>query len=127
MIKVCKKCHGKSIQKFGKTDGRQRYKCMDCGYIFRSSRRVSRVKLQENHQLFLNYSLHKQTLTELADNAGASVKTIHRKLTSVFKEKIKISQLHHNIRLNPHLSEYISSVLILDATFFGRKGSNAQW
>jgi hypothetical protein len=56
-----------------------------------------------------------------------SIKTIHRKLTSIFYEKIERSQLHYNIRLNPNLSQYTSSVLILDATFFGRKGSETQW
>jgi hypothetical protein len=127
MIKICKKCQGKSIQKFGKSDGRQRYKCMNCDHIFRSSRRVSVVKSQKNQQLFKAYSLHKQTLSELADDAGVSVRTIHRKLNSVFKEKIECSQQSSNIRLNLKLSQYISSILILDATFFGRKGSDIQW
>jgi transposase-like protein len=121
MIKICKKCYGKSIQKFGKTDGRQRYKCMNCGYIFRSSRRISVSETKKNQDLFLEYSIHKQTLSELADDSSLSVRTIHRKLTSIFKEKIEISQLYHNIRLNPYLSQYTSSILILDATFFGRK------
>lgn len=127
MIKICKKCHGISIQKFGKTDGRQRYKCTDCGYIFRSSRRVSGVKLQENHRLFLDYSLHKQTLSELADDSWMSIKTVHRKLTSEFQKKIEISKIHHHICLNPNLPQCTSSILILDATFFGRKGSDTQW
>jgi hypothetical protein len=69
----------------------------------------------------MNYSLHKQTLSELADAAGVSVKTIHRKLTSVFDEKIGVSHKSSNIRLNTYLSHYTSSILILDATFFGKK------
>ena len=108
-------------------DWRQRYKCMNCNYIFRSSRRVSGVKIQENHQLFLSYSLHKQTLAELANDAWVSIKTIHRKLTTIFRGKIVVSKEQHNIRLNPLLDSYVSSVLILDATFFGRKGSDTQW
>lgn len=127
MNKICKKCQGKSIQKFWKTDGRQRYKCMDCGYIFRSSRRNTQVKLWKNKQLFLDYSIHKQTISELADSTSFSVRTIHRKLTSVFREKMESSKEQNNIHLNPHLTSYISSVLILDATFFGRKGSESQW
>ena len=127
MIKICKKCNGKSIQKFGKTDGRQRYKCMSCGYIFRSSRRISASETKKNRDLFLDYSFHKQTLSELADDSSLSVRTIHRKLTSVFKEKIEISKEQNNIHLNSHLSQYNSSVLILDATFFGRKWSDSQW
>ena len=127
MIKICKKCQGKSIQKFGKTDGRQRYKCVDCGYIFRNSRRTSRSATRKNHQLFLDYSFHKQTLTELADTEKVCLKTIHRKLSKEFISKIQSSKEQNNIRLNSHLASYTSSVLILDATFFGRKGSESQW
>ncbi len=100
---------------------------MNCWYIFRSPRRVSQRRLQKDQELFLDYSLHKQTLSELADDSSLSVRTIHRKLTSVFKEKIEVSKWQNNIRLNPNLSQYTSSVLILDATFFGRKGSDTQW
>jgi translation initiation factor 6 (eIF-6) len=100
---------------------------MNCSYIFRGSRRISQAKSQKNHQLFLDYSVHKQTLSELANTEEVSVKTIHRKLTAVFRKKITISQENSNIHLNPHLTSYISSVLILDATFFGRKGSDSQW
>ena len=124
MNKICKKCQGKSIQKFWKTDGRQRYKCVDCGYIFRSSRRVSQKR---NNQLFQDYSLHKQTLSELANTEKVSVRTIHRKLTSIFSEKVIISKVNSNIRLNQNLSQYTSSILILDATFFGKKWSESQW
>ena len=97
---------------------------MNCKHVFRSSRRTSQ---KQNKQLFQDYSIHKQTLSELADDAWVSIKTIHRKLTSVFREKISFSKGQNNIRLNPNLSEYTSSILILDATFFGRKGSDTQW
>ncbi len=124
MIKICPKCLNNLVRKDGKERWRQRYKCMNCKYVFRSSRRASQ---KQNDQLFQDYSLHKQTLSELADDSWMSIKTIHRKLTSIFYEKIELSQLHYNIRLNPNLSQYTSSVLILDATFFGRKGSDTQW
>ena len=100
---------------------------MDCGYVFRSPRRISASDSRKNQDLFLDYSVHKQTLFELADIENVSIKTIHRKLTSVFQKKIEISQESSNIRLNPNLSQYTSSALILDATFFGRKGSDTQW
>ena len=100
---------------------------MDCGYIFRSPRRISEVRFRKDVQLFQEYSLHKQTLSELADTERVSIKTIHRKLTVEFQKKIEISQSHHNIRLSSNLSQYTSSVLILDATFFGRKGSKTQF
>lgn len=97
---------------------------MNCKYIFRSSRRTSR---KQSDQLFQDYSIHKQTLSELADTEKVSIKTIQRKLNKEFTLKIQSSKEQNNIRLNPNLSKYTSSVLILDATFFGRKGSNSQW
>lgn len=100
---------------------------MSCKYIFRSSRRASGMKLQENHQLFQSYSTRKQTLSELADDSWLSIKTVHRKLTLEFQKKIEASKIHHHIHLNPNLRQYTSSILILDATFFGRKGSDTQW
>ena len=127
MNKTCNKCQGKSIQKFWKTDGRQRYKCTGCGYIFRSSRRISIRKKTQDQKLFNSYSLHKQTLAELADVSGVSIKTIHRRLTTLFAERIVTSHGSHHIHLNPSPASYTSSVLILDATFFGRKGSDTQW
>lgn len=36
-------------------------------------------------------------------------------------------RVHTLLRLNLHLGSYTSSVLILDATFFGKKGSDTQW
>ncbi len=100
---------------------------MICGYIFRSPRRISASGTKKNQDLFLEYSIHKQTLSELADTEKVSIKTIHRKLNKEFILKIESSKEQNNIRLNPNLSKYTSSVLILDATFFGRKGSDNQW
>ena len=124
MIKICPKCFNNLVRKDGKEGWRQRYKCTNCKYVFRSSRRMSQ---KQNDQLFQEYSLHKQTLSELANTERLSIKTIHRKLTVEFQKKIEISESHHNIRLSSNLSQYTSSVLMLDATFFGRKGSKTQF
>jgi transposase-like protein len=124
MNKTCPKCSSFSVIKDGKRYKKQSFRCKGCGHIFQNK---SRIRTEKNHQLFINYSLHKQTLSELADTERVSVKTIHRKLTSEFQKKIEISKIHHHIRLNPKLSQYNSSILILDATFFGRKGSDTQW
>ena len=124
MNKTCPKCASFSVIKDGKRYKKQSFRCKICGHVFQNK---SRIRLEKNHQLFLSYSLRKQTLSELADDAWVSIKTVHRKLTSIFKEKVEISNANSNIRLNPNLSSYISSILILDATFFGRKGSETQW
>lgn len=124
MNKKCPKCSLFSVIKDGKRYKKQSFRCKECGHVFQNK---SRARSEKNIQLFLNYSLHKQTLTELANDAGVSIKTIHRKLSKEFILKIQSSKEQNNIRLNPNLSQYTSSVLILDATFFGRKGSDSQW
>ena len=124
MNKKCPKCSSFSVIKDGKRYKKQSFRCKECGHVFQNK---SRIRSEKNNALFLDYSLHKQTLVELADISWVSVKTIHRKLTRVFRYKIETSKEQNNIRLNPSLASYTSSVLILDATFFGRKGSDTQW
>ena len=68
-----------------------------------------------NEELFHKYSVRKQTLAELSKDNKVSIRTIHRRLTIEFKKEIERNM---KLRLNPNLSKYSSSVLILDATFF---------
>jgi len=124
MNKKCPKCFSFSVIKDGKRYKKQSFRCKYCGHIFQSK---GRIRTEKDKKLFESYSIHKQTLSELADDSWVSIKTIHRKLTSIFKEKIAVSNETSHIRLNPHLASYGSSVLILDATFFGKKGSDTQW
>jgi len=69
----------------------------------------------KNEELFHKYSVRKQTLAELSKDNKVSIRTIHRRLTIEFKKEIERNM---KLRLNPNLSKYSSSVLILDATFF---------
>lgn len=84
MIKICTKCHSSHIRKDGKEDGRQRYRCFSCKYVFRSKRRE---KNKEKETLFRSYSVRKQTLSELSEDTGYSIRTIHRKLDEIFSSK----------------------------------------
>jgi len=121
MIKICPKCNQKHIQKFWVQDWRQRYKCMDCGYIFRSPRRIWISKAKN---IIKSYIDRKQTLAEIASDSWLSKRTIHRRITKILHDKY---QSLKDIQINPNLSKYTSSVLILDATFFWKKGSDTQW
>ena len=118
MNKKCPKCGSYSVIKDGKRYRKQSYRCKMCGHIFQNK---NRTRSEKTERLFIDYSTHKQTLSELADTEKVSVKTIHRKLSKEFNLKIQSSKNQNNIRLDPNLSQYTSSVLILDATFFGRK------
>ena len=84
----------------------------------------SRKSDVKNEELFYEYSVRKQTLAELSEDNKVSIRTIHRRLTIEFKKEIERNM---KLRINPRISHYISSVLILDATFFGKKGSDTQW
>jgi transposase-like protein len=118
MNKKCPKCLSFSVIKDGKRYMKQSFRCKLCGHVFQNK---SRTRSEKDRKLFLDYSLHKQTLAELANIEKVSIKTIHRKLNKEFTLKIQSSKEQNNIRLNPNLSGYNSSVLIIDATFFGRK------
>ena len=76
---------------------------------------IQSIEDQPNEELFHKYSVRKQTLAELSKDNKVSIRTIHRRLTIEFKKEIERNM---KLRLNPNLSKYSSSVLILDATFF---------
>jgi Zn-dependent peptidase ImmA (M78 family) len=80
--------------------------------------------LNQSKNLLEMYSVRKQILAEISKDLGVSKKTIHRKITTALVEAFNTIGSTH---VNPSLSSYTSSVLILDATFFGRKGSEIQW
>ncbi|PIQ41102.1 hypothetical protein COW06_04060 [Candidatus Gracilibacteria bacterium CG12_big_fil_rev_8_21_14_0_65_38_15] len=96
---------------------------MGCGYMFRGKNRSRKLDVK-NEESFYEYSVRKQTLAELSEDNKMSIRTIHRRLTTQFKKEMERNM---KLRINPRLSHYTSSVLILDATFFGKKGSDTQW
>mgnify|MGYP002776503584 CR=1 FL=1 len=118
MNKICPKCHSFLVKKDGQRNGRQSYRCKECKHVFYSNRQEGK----EDKRLLHSYSVHKQTLRELTETTGYSLSTVHRKI-----KRALVSKDNMKLRLNPNLSSYISSVLILDATFFGKKGSDTQW
>lgn len=113
MNKICPKCQKKQVQKYGRNRGCQAYKCNACLYRFRSPKRIRKKAKSDN--ILYRYSIRKQTLKELSDDAGLSVRTIHRKISTILDT---CYHEHKSIILNPNLSKYTQSVLILDATFF---------
>lgn len=106
---------------------------MDCGYIFRSSRRQKKGVWSDSN-IFTLYSVHKQTLKEVAQEVWVSKKTIHRRIQSILRMKEEeITWLSMpwlsmpEVKILNSLHSYTKSVLMLDATFFGKKWSNTQW
>ena len=87
---------------------------MKCGYMFRGKIRFRKTDMK-NEELFHSYSVRKQTLAELSEDNEVSIRTIHRRLTTEFKKEMERNM---KLRINPRITRYSSSVLILDATFF---------
>lgn len=79
--KRCKKCSGYQIKRDGFMRWKQRYKCKDCGYVFQNKTRVHMWNIEtQNKQLWEDYSIHKQTYSELAERYKISIRTVQKRL-----------------------------------------------
>lgn len=76
----CPCCDSTQTKKNGKRNGKQVYKCLDCGYQFRSKQRPS------EEGIWNIYQENKQTISELSDMFNVSDSTIKRMLAHVTKE-----------------------------------------
>jgi len=91
-----------SIQKNGKRDRKQRYRCLDCGHVFQFKRVRNRV-FEKN--LWTQYVHGNQTLQSLSKHYGISYKTT-RKL------------LDNHLIGQPIITSG-SSVVVMDTCYFG--------
>ena len=99
--KKCFFCGSRRVVKNGKQNGKQRYKCNDCGRRFDGGERLNSALL------WRLYSEQKQTKTELAERFKCS----HSTITRYLKKHIK----------NNNFPEPKNVILIMDTTYFGRK------
>lgn len=76
----CPVCDSLHTKRNGKRNGVQVYKCIDCGYQFRNSKRPS------TDELWRVYQENKQTISELSALYHTSESTIKRMLSNVKKE-----------------------------------------
>lgn len=87
--------------KDGSRNGRQRYKCRECGRRFTPTRRINK----EN--LYADYISGKQTLAQLAERHRVSVSTIQRRLREAETPAFK-----------PSVGDV---VLLMDSSYWGSK------
>ena len=93
------------VKKDGRRRGRQKYRCSQCGRYFSSGRRADQSWI---HEAYEDYAKHKQTYKELSETYGVGPKTLRKlfdKYAGATGEALEDSE---------------PTVLILDATFFGR-------
>lgn len=107
---VCSRCGKKNIVKFGKSRGKQRYRCKDCGKTFNTLTKTvfADSKLPISKWLIYAERMSQQmTLRESAKTVGICLKTsfyMRHKILSALKENICI--------------DYLSGVINMDEAFF---------
>ena len=94
-------CQYSPIQKYGKQNNLQRYKCLRYNKTFALKSKLN------SEQIWLDYFLGKQTQKQLADKYHCSSRTIRRYLEKAPKSTLKSSQ-----------NKYLN--LIIDTTSFHR-------
>lgn len=78
--KFCKKCNSENIVRNGKQDNIQRYKCMDCGSVFRG--KVAMYSPEFKLEAIMMY------INSMGIRAIARVKGVHNSVISVWIKQI---------------------------------------
>lgn len=96
------------VEKYGRQNGKQRYRCKDCGRLFRSIKRPSvRAK-----NLWTTFVLKRQTFSNLAEADGRSVRQLQRVVHKEAERKRSV--------VRTSLDEPV--VLVMDTTYFPEFG-----
>lgn len=91
------------VEKYGRQNGVQRYRCTACGRFFRATR-------TRNGRLWADYTFRRQTVRDLSRTTGFSTRQIRRKLAAATHET--------HIPLPPARPV----VIVLDTTYFDAYG-----
>ena len=105
-IKKCPKCFNSCIQKWGYKNGKQNYKCKNCGHSFQNKSRKRKNKWVE--QAYNDYSRRRQTLADLRYRYGKDVKTIRKYFDNHSPSTGEIIDINESVNL------------VFDGTFFKR-------
>ncbi len=100
MLKKCLFCGSSDVVKNGLRGQKQMYKCKSCGRKFTGGRRRSKS------QVITEYVNGKQTLRQLSERYGVSIRTIQRDISSM-RYVQKVSKEKHE-------------VIQMDTTYWGR-------
>jgi len=72
--KRCWSCKSLDVIKWGKQQGKQRYKCKSCGIFFMSENQG--VSLQNRFKWFKDWVLGRQTISQISHQSGYSPRTL---------------------------------------------------
>ena len=105
----CTKCSSKKVTKKGKSGGKQRYLCLECGVKFSEN---NKQKIDFNKCLD-EYIFEKQVLRELEEVYHIT----RKKFRALLKAFIPPEKIHNPRSIN----------LITDATYFGKRKDKSSW
>lgn len=119
---LCKNCDSQKTIKYGKANGKQRYKCKDCGKIFIDNDNFTRMRTQK-HIISVAMDLYFE---------GMSVRKIQRQIAYIFKVKVSQVSIYKWITKYSQLTkEYVDTLQAdlghiwhVDETVIKIKGKN---
>lgn len=102
--RFCPRCNCSSTVKHGKRNGKQRYRCSKCGKTWVNKSRPQRLE----QKIWRDYTTNTSTVRELSERYHKHPNTIRRIIHQYALPSLLPSNIHN------------SSVIIMDATYFGR-------
>ncbi|WP_427834893.1 IS256 family transposase, variant Zn-binding type [Actinobacillus pleuropneumoniae] len=103
-------CSSFNLKKYGKINGVQRYKCLDCHRNFVASKRLN---LQE---IWFKYTSLKQTIRQLAIEYQCSERTIRRHLQKSIKaEQQPLSETINIVMDTTHFKQRFAVLVLVDS------------
>ena len=103
--KRCWSCESLEVIRWGRQQGKQRFKCKSCGILF--TRNDSKQRLENRFIWFKKWVLERQTFKTLSRDSGLSIDTLQRIFYAFLQQSPKVKILK---RSNVHLR--------MDATYF---------
>ncbi|WP_442914794.1 IS256 family transposase, variant Zn-binding type [Mannheimia sp. USDA-ARS-USMARC-1261] len=103
-------CSSFNLKKYGKINGIQRYKCLDCNRNFVASKRLN------SEEIWFKYSSQKQTIQQLAFEYQCSERTIRRHLEKATKaEQKSLPQTVNIVMDTTHFKQRFAVLILMDS------------
>lgn len=103
-------CSPFNLKKYGKINGIQRYKCLDCNHNFVASKRLN------SEGIWFKYTSQKQTIQQLTFEYQCSEQTIRRHLEKATKaEQKSLPQIVNIVMDTTHFKQRFAVLLLMDS------------
>lgn len=109
LAKNCPECGSFSFEKYGRQNGRQRFRCKECGRYFRSKKKPS----VRSRLAWKSYASGRRTVAELAASDGRSTRQMRRVLSAEAARLVPAAAVQDGAG---------GVALAVDTTYFGTFG-----